>query len=174
MTEIKKKDKKGKKKGGKKGQKEKEGDPATAAAPKLKPIKNPIIVGEGNKLTVKCEATGNPVPTYRWFKDGNELKKSRKVKIKSNLKFSRVQISSAKLEDSGNYTCVVENPLGKDNSTGTVNVQGDQEPILTEEAAELHSSARPLLSCSRGEGKTGQIRGDMSISRFEDFSEETH
>ncbi|MEQ2208538.1 hypothetical protein XENOCAPTIV_005329 [Xenoophorus captivus] len=126
MTEIKKKDKKGKKKGGKKGQKEKEGDPATAAAPKLKPIKNPIIVGEGNKLTVKCEATGNPVPTYRWFKDGNELKKSRKVKIKSNLKFSRVQISSAKLEDSGNYTCVVENPLGKDNSTGTVNVQGSE------------------------------------------------
>uniref|UniRef100_A0A3P8U6A0 Neuregulin 2a n=1 Tax=Amphiprion percula TaxID=161767 RepID=A0A3P8U6A0_AMPPE len=86
-------------------------------------MKNPIIVDEGSKLTVKCEATGNPLPTYRWFKDGNELKKSKKVKIRSGQKNSRVQIGRAKLEDSGNYTCVVENPLGKDNSTGTVNVQ---------------------------------------------------
>nr|XP_043897825.1 neuregulin 2a isoform X2 [Solea senegalensis] len=94
-----------------------------AAAPKLKPMRNPIIVDEGKRLTVKCEATGNPLPTYRWFKDGNELKKNKKVKIKNSQKNSRVQISKAKLEDSGNYTCVVENPLGKDNSTGTVNVQ---------------------------------------------------
>uniref|UniRef100_A0A8D3AIS6 Neuregulin 2a n=1 Tax=Scophthalmus maximus TaxID=52904 RepID=A0A8D3AIS6_SCOMX len=95
----------------------------SAAAPKLKPMRNPIIVDEGKRLTVKCEATGNPLPTYRWFKDGNELKKNKKVKIKNSQKNSKVQISKAKLEDSGNYTCVVENPLGKDNSTGTVNVQ---------------------------------------------------
>uniref|UniRef100_A0A3Q3BSP8 Neuregulin 2a n=1 Tax=Kryptolebias marmoratus TaxID=37003 RepID=A0A3Q3BSP8_KRYMA len=94
-----------------------------AAGPKLKPIKNPILVDEGNKLTVKCEATGYPVPTYTWFKDGNELKKGGLVKIRNTRKFSRVQISKAKPEDSGNYTCVVENPLGRDNSTGTVNVQ---------------------------------------------------
>uniref|UniRef100_A0A8C2ZVG5 Neuregulin 2a n=1 Tax=Cyclopterus lumpus TaxID=8103 RepID=A0A8C2ZVG5_CYCLU len=87
-------------------------------------MKNPIIVEEGSKLIVKCEATGNPAnPTYTWFKDGNELKKSRKIRIRNSLKNSRVQINGAQLEDSGNYTCVVENPLGKDNSTGTVNVQ---------------------------------------------------
>ncbi|KAK2879612.1 hypothetical protein Q8A73_023424 [Channa argus] len=95
----------------------------TAAAPRLKPMKNPIIVNEREALIVKCEATGNPVPTYRWFKDGIELKKSKEVKIKKSKRNSRVLISQAKLEDSGNYTCVVENPLGKDNSTGTVNVQ---------------------------------------------------
>ncbi|XP_055082702.1 neuregulin 2a isoform X2 [Periophthalmus magnuspinnatus] len=94
-----------------------------AAPPKLKRMRNPSIVDEGSKLTVKCEATGNPPPTYRWFKDGNELKKSKNVRIKNGQKNSRVQISRAKLEDSGNYTCVVENSLGKDNSTGTVNVQ---------------------------------------------------
>lgn len=57
-----------------------------AVAPKLKPMRNPIIVEEGKKLTVKCEATGNPSPTYRWFKDGNELKKSKnsEVRIRSN------------------------------------------------------------------------------------------
>lgn len=54
-----------------------------AAAPKLKPMTVPTRVDEGSRLTVKCEATGNPVPTYRWFKDGDELKKSKKVRIKS-------------------------------------------------------------------------------------------
>uniref|UniRef100_A0A4W5JQL9 Immunoglobulin I-set domain-containing protein n=1 Tax=Hucho hucho TaxID=62062 RepID=A0A4W5JQL9_9TELE len=38
-------------------------------------------------------------------------------------KNSRVQISRAKLEDSGNYTCVAENLLGNSNSTSTVHVQ---------------------------------------------------
>ncbi|XP_076025151.1 neuregulin 2a isoform X2 [Genypterus blacodes] len=123
MTEGRKRERKGRKKGGKNRQKEKEADPNKAAAPKLKRMKNPVRVEEGSRLTVKCEATGNPVPTYRWFKDGNELKKSKEVKIKNSQKNSRVQINRAKLEDSGNYTCVVENPLGKDNSTGTVNVQ---------------------------------------------------
>nr|XP_046172188.1 pro-neuregulin-2, membrane-bound isoform-like isoform X1 [Oncorhynchus gorbuscha] len=94
-----------------------------AIAPKLKRMRNPLMVDEGSRLTVKCEATGNPSPTYKWFKDGSELKKSREVKIKSSQKNSRVQISRAKLEDSGNYTCVAENLLGNSNSTSTVHVQ---------------------------------------------------
>ncbi|KAK7926115.1 hypothetical protein WMY93_008425 [Mugilogobius chulae] len=124
MTENKpkeKKERKGKKRA--KGQRDKDGVSTAAAPPKLKRMRAPLIVDEGNKLIVRCEATGNPAPTYRWFKDGNELQKSTTVRIKSNKKNSRVQISNAKLEDSGNYTCVVENSLGKDNSTGTVNVQ---------------------------------------------------
>ncbi|KAG7256940.1 hypothetical protein CRUP_016920 [Coryphaenoides rupestris] len=58
-----------------------------------------------------------------WYKDGNELKKSKSIKIKSSEKDSRVQIRRAKLEDSGNYTCVMENSLGRENATRTVNVQ---------------------------------------------------
>ncbi|KAL3042969.1 hypothetical protein OYC64_020811 [Pagothenia borchgrevinki] len=116
MTETKKKDRKVRKKGGKKG------EPTAAAAPKLKPMKNPIIVDEGGKLIVKCAATGSHL-SFTWFKDGNELKKSKKFKIRSTPRSSKVQINRAKLEDSGNYTCVVDNLLGKDNSTGTVNVQ---------------------------------------------------
>lgn len=57
---------------------------SAAVAPKLKPIKNPIIVDEGRKFTVKCVASGNPDPAYTWFKDGNELKGGRRIKIKSN------------------------------------------------------------------------------------------
>ncbi|KAL0993946.1 hypothetical protein UPYG_G00115910 [Umbra pygmaea] len=129
MSEGKKKEKRGKKKGGKvegRERKEKEFsemDQTTEFPPKLKRMKNTLMVDEGSKLTVKCEATGKPSPTYKWFKDGNELKRSRMVRIKSSQKNSRVQIGRAKMEDSGNYTCVAENPLGNSNSTSAVHVQ---------------------------------------------------
>ena len=32
---------------------------------------------------LKCEAAaGNPLPSYRWFKDGKELNRSRDIRIK--------------------------------------------------------------------------------------------
>uniref|UniRef100_A0A9J7ZI41 Neuregulin 2a n=2 Tax=Cyprinus carpio carpio TaxID=630221 RepID=A0A9J7ZI41_CYPCA len=95
-----------------------------AAPPSLRRMKNSVSVDEGSKLIVRCEASGNPTPQYKWYKDGTELKKSKEIKISRNgKKTSKVQISSAKLEDSGNYTCVAENILGKDNGTSTVHVQ---------------------------------------------------
>ncbi|XP_055035173.2 neuregulin 2a isoform X7 [Misgurnus anguillicaudatus] len=95
-----------------------------AAVPTLRAMKSPVFVGEGRKLIVKCEASGNPTPEYKWYKDGAELKKSKEIRIgRKGKKNSKVQIDSAKLEHSGNYTCVAENFLGKDNGTSTVHVQ---------------------------------------------------
>uniref|UniRef100_A0A8C1KTF7 Neuregulin 2a n=1 Tax=Cyprinus carpio TaxID=7962 RepID=A0A8C1KTF7_CYPCA len=123
MSEGKKRERNGKKREGKKGRKESK-DPTEAAPPSLKRMKNRVSVGEGSKLIVRCGASGNPTPQYKWYKDGTELKKSKEIKISRNgKKTSKVQISSAKLEDSGNYTCVAENILGKDNGTSTVHVQ---------------------------------------------------
>ncbi|XP_052392697.1 pro-neuregulin-2, membrane-bound isoform isoform X7 [Carassius gibelio] len=94
------------------------------APPSLKRMKNPVLVDEGSRLILRCGASGKPTPQYKWYKDGAELKKSKEIKISRNgKKTSKVQISSAKLEDSGNYTCVAENSWGKENGTSTVHVQ---------------------------------------------------
>lgn len=55
---------------------------SAAVPPKLKKLKSPNVhVGE--KISLKCEATaGNPQPSYKWFKDGKELKKSKDIRIK--------------------------------------------------------------------------------------------
>uniref|UniRef100_A0AAY4ABS7 Neuregulin 2a n=1 Tax=Denticeps clupeoides TaxID=299321 RepID=A0AAY4ABS7_9TELE len=82
-------------------------------------MKSPVFLEEGSRHKLRCEATGSPNITYSWYKDGSELKKSKDIKIKT----SKVQISNARLEDSGNYTCVVENQFGKSNGTSTVHVQ---------------------------------------------------
>lgn len=53
-----------------------------ATRPKLKKMKSQT--GEvGEKQSLKCEAAaGNPQPSYRWFKDGKELNRSRDIRIK--------------------------------------------------------------------------------------------
>ncbi|KAG5853226.1 hypothetical protein ANANG_G00070840 [Anguilla anguilla] len=95
------------------------------AAPKIKQLKNQSVV-EGNKLLLKCEASGKPPPEYKWYRDGSEFKKSKEIKIKTSKRNSRILINRARLEDSGNYTCVAENMHGRDNSTSTVNVQSSE------------------------------------------------
>ncbi|XP_023847899.1 pro-neuregulin-2, membrane-bound isoform-like [Salvelinus sp. IW2-2015] len=93
-----------------------------AAAPKLRPMRGQSLM-EGERLYLKCEASGNPSPSFQWYKDGRELQRGKDVKIKTNKKNSKVQINRARLEDSGNYTCVVENTLGQENATSGISVQ---------------------------------------------------
>ncbi|XP_055744422.1 pro-neuregulin-2, membrane-bound isoform-like isoform X3 [Salvelinus fontinalis] len=93
-----------------------------SAAPKLRPMRSQSLM-EGERLYLKCEASGNPSPSFQWYKDGRELQKGKDVKIKTNKKNSKVQINRARLEDSGNYTCVVENTLGQENATSGISVQ---------------------------------------------------
>ncbi|XP_062332728.1 neuregulin 2b isoform X2 [Osmerus eperlanus] len=93
-----------------------------AAAPKLRPMRGQSLI-EGERMYLKCEASGNPSPSFRWYKDGRELQRGRDLKIKTNKKNSKVQISRVRLEDSGNYTCVVENTLGQENFTSYITVQ---------------------------------------------------
>uniref|UniRef100_A0A1D5P4M3 Pro-neuregulin-2, membrane-bound isoform n=1 Tax=Gallus gallus TaxID=9031 RepID=A0A1D5P4M3_CHICK len=96
-----------------------------AVPPKLKKLKSPNVhVGE--KISLKCEATaGNPQPSYKWFKDGKELKKSKDIRIKygNGKKISRLQFNKVKLEDAGEYSCEAENILGKDTAKGSLNVR---------------------------------------------------
>ncbi|XP_009945915.1 PREDICTED: pro-neuregulin-2, membrane-bound isoform-like, partial [Leptosomus discolor] len=125
MSENKKKGK-GKSKKNKEGKKgEREPDPGKAVPPKLKKLKSPNVhVGE--KISLKCEATaGNPQPSYKWFKDGKELKKSKDIRIKygNGKKISRLQFNKVKLEDAGEYSCEAENVLGRDTAKGSLNVK---------------------------------------------------
>ncbi|XP_028315777.1 neuregulin 2b isoform X1 [Gouania willdenowi] len=92
-----------------------------ASAPKLQPMRGQSLL-KGDKLYLKCEASGNPSPSFRWYKDGQELQKGRDLKIKTNKKNSKVQISRVRMGDSGNYTCVVENSLGQENATSLISV----------------------------------------------------
>ncbi|XP_013927335.1 PREDICTED: pro-neuregulin-2, membrane-bound isoform-like [Thamnophis sirtalis] len=97
-----------------------------AVPPKLKKLKS-LNVEVGAKVSLKCEASaGNPQPSYKWFKDGKEIKKSKDIRIKygNGKKISRLQFSKVKVEDTGEYGCEAENVLGTDIATGSLIVRG--------------------------------------------------
>ncbi|XP_065791604.1 pro-neuregulin-2, membrane-bound isoform isoform X5 [Muntiacus reevesi] len=102
-----------------------------ATRPKLKKMKSQT--GQvGEKQSLKCEAAaGNPLPSYRWFKDGKELNRSRDIRIKygNGRKNSRLQFNKVKLEDAGEYVCEAENILGKDTVRGRLFVNSEAEEL---------------------------------------------
>ncbi|XP_038187029.1 pro-neuregulin-2, membrane-bound isoform isoform X5 [Arvicola amphibius] len=102
-----------------------------ATRPKLKKMKSQT--GEvGEKQSLKCEAAaGNPQPSYRWFKDGKELNRSRDIRIKygNGRKNSRLQFNKVKVEDAGEYVCEAENILGKDTVRGRLHVNSEAEEL---------------------------------------------
>ncbi|RXM98053.1 Pro-neuregulin-2, membrane-bound isoform, partial [Acipenser ruthenus] len=117
-----------------------------ASPPKIKKIKNQVLQ-EGEKLTLKCEATGNPTLTYKWYRDGTELNKSPEIKIKSGRKNSRLQISSVKLADGGDYTCEVENILGKETMKTTISIQSTAQTSHTALVPSLEGITMISVEC---------------------------
>jgi len=77
---------------------------------------------EGGNLTLSCNATGNPVPTISWTRDGSPVNTSGRISFSENKK--ELTITDVSRTDSGEYRCVATNRVGNDTSNAaTLNVQ---------------------------------------------------
>ncbi|XP_060110088.1 pro-neuregulin-2, membrane-bound isoform isoform X2 [Heteronotia binoei] len=162
MSENKRKGRGRGKKNKEKKTKDKEPDPGEAVPPKLKKLKS-LSVEVGAKISLKCEASaGNPQPSYKWFKDGKELKKSKDVRIKygNGKKNSRLQLNRVRVEDAGEYSCEAENVLGRDTVKGTISVKSGtttEAPVLpTSESKLVIMEEKLSTTLSSGPGHTRQ------------------
>ncbi|XP_025080702.1 contactin-like [Pomacea canaliculata] len=76
-----------------------------------------VFVDETDFANVECSAVGNPNPTYQWFRDYGT---PRQVQITGQMN-SRYAVTNGRLSihlpkketDTGDYTCVAQNPSGK-------------------------------------------------------------
>ena len=78
----------------------------------------------GSDLTMYCNATGKPVPTLSWFKDGNTLQTVQGTTVTlyttlSNTVYSVLSINPIKDEHAGVYTCLGSNVLPNGSLTHT-------------------------------------------------------
>ncbi|XP_063335015.1 fibroblast growth factor receptor 1-A-like isoform X1 [Pelmatolapia mariae] len=81
----------------------------------------------------RCQAMGNPLPSLRWYKNGNELRKDQRIggyKIRDHM--WTLIMESVVPSDKGNYTCVVENEYGSLRHTYQLDVveRSPHRPIL--------------------------------------------
>ncbi|KAG3265756.1 fibroblast growth factor receptor 4, transcript variant X2 [Ictidomys tridecemlineatus] len=70
-------------------------------------------VPAGNTVKFRCPAAGNPVPTIRWLKDGQDFHGENRIGgIRLRHQHWSLVMESVVPSDRGTYTCLVENSLG--------------------------------------------------------------
>ncbi|XP_072288591.1 fibroblast growth factor receptor 1-A isoform X2 [Eucyclogobius newberryi] len=81
----------------------------------------------------RCQASGNPTPTLKWYKNGKEFKRDHRIggfKVRDQV--GTIIMESVVPSDKGNYTCLVENQYGTINHTYQLDVveRSPHRPIL--------------------------------------------
>lgn len=97
----------------------------------------------GPSVTLRCSATGNPLPDITWFLDRQPLMSSSSRVMQNQQRHQQVQtggggettgylnITSVQIEDGGEYTCVARNSAGEAKHSARLNVYGSYTYILT-------------------------------------------
>ncbi|XP_035904935.1 obscurin isoform X5 [Anopheles stephensi] len=72
-----------------------------------------ITADEGKELTFSARFAGNPAPEVIWTKDGEPLQPTGRVAVTCDGKSVGLTITPAEMSDSGEYACLMANPLGE-------------------------------------------------------------
>lgn len=70
-------------------------------------------VKAGSTVSLKVDVSGIPSPSISWRLDGETLEKSDRLSIETTPDYSTLSIKNAVIEDTGVYTIVAENIVGK-------------------------------------------------------------
>ncbi|MBN3302329.1 HMCN1 protein, partial [Amia calva] len=91
-----------------------------------------VSVVVNHALELLCTATGIPIPTLTWMKDGRPLPHTDSVRVLRGGEVLR--IGSAQVENTGRYTCLASSPAGDDDKEFLVrvhvppNIAGESRP----------------------------------------------
>ncbi|XP_043471452.1 Down syndrome cell adhesion molecule-like protein Dscam2 isoform X5 [Leptopilina heterotoma] len=79
-----------------------------------------LVVPWKQDVTLPCQSVGKPEPSIIWKQWGEMVKASTRISMQPD---GSLQITDLHREDSGNYTCLVENRHGSDQITHRLTVQ---------------------------------------------------
>lgn len=109
----------------------------------------PRILDAGTGISLKCTATGTPLPQVTWTLDGNSLHEStNRLSVgdfvtKSSEVISFVNMTSVTGEDGGVYSCTAANEVSSASHSGRIDVRGD--PVVRSMRDRLAVEGSPLL-----------------------------
>ncbi|CAL1295376.1 unnamed protein product, partial [Larinioides sclopetarius] len=102
----------------------------------------------GPSLSLKCVASGNPLPQIVWRLDDAPIPENHRIRFgdyvtKDGFVVSFVNISNVKTEDGGDYKCVANNGVGEVSHESRVNVLGP--PVVVRRARNVTVVAGDVL-----------------------------
>uniref|UniRef100_A0AC35UA75 Muscle M-line assembly protein unc-89 n=1 Tax=Rhabditophanes sp. KR3021 TaxID=114890 RepID=A0AC35UA75_9BILA len=102
-------------------------EPVGVASDFIEPLSD-VTIPEGETLILKCRASGEPTPTFTWFKDDQEIKKEDRVSFRVALDgTASLRILDAKKSDGGQYMVKIKNASGEKDSSCKANVIDQNE-----------------------------------------------
>uniref|UniRef100_A0A1I8GNE9 Ig-like domain-containing protein n=1 Tax=Macrostomum lignano TaxID=282301 RepID=A0A1I8GNE9_9PLAT len=108
---------------------------------------------EGDSLRMTVRFTGDPAPSISWFKDGQPLESSPDIQVQIGRGESSIFIPEAFAEDSGEFSCTVENSTGRETCVAELNVLDAARPDETAPAEEQPRFTKKLFPISVDEGQ---------------------
>ncbi|XP_036791689.1 hemicentin-1 [Oncorhynchus mykiss] len=85
------------------------------------PLHESLTQNLGSHVTLLCEATGVPVPSITWLKDGTPIESS--LQWQWSVQGNRLELGPLTLSHAGTYTCVAKNREGETQKDYTLTVQ---------------------------------------------------
>ena len=85
-----------------------------------------VTTTAGDNVTLSCDASGNPQPTFSWDKDGSPVNTTATPRITFSADKKQLTITNLDKADSGSqYQCVANNSIGQaiTSNTASLNVQ---------------------------------------------------
>lgn len=86
----------------------------------------------GSSVRVLCTIINGDQPIeITWLKDGKKLSEYRRKTQKLDENTVILSLRKLQLEDSGNYTCVAQNPAGSTSHWGILKIKGTYLPKVS-------------------------------------------
>lgn len=104
-----------------------------------------LTVRNGEDAELRCQATGEPVPTIEWLRAGRPLQAGRRLRT---LRDGSLWLGRVEAGDAGAYECVAHNLLGSATAQALLAVRGKECPCLgpqTESGGCVPLSRAPTL-----------------------------
>lgn len=76
-----------------------------------------VSVPLGKPFSLECQATGNPIPTCRWLRNGREISIGGRFRVEAKAGNFWLHISDIWEQDDGDYTCEASNSMGSTTTT---------------------------------------------------------
>lgn len=103
---------------------------------------------KGEDIVLKIPFTGNPKPTAKWLRDGEEIKPSSKFRMETGDRHAILTIKGVEKSDDGPYRLTLENTLGTDSAPIKIQINGTRHLDDNIESLDfIHSCMKMLKFC---------------------------